>query len=101
MGGSNWPTTSVRLVAALRRPEDHVAWERFSTEYGPALLEFCERRGLQRADAEDLVQTVFVGVHRKIGVLEFSEDRGRFRSWLSTIALRAIWKLRYRKNGRH
>ncbi|HUQ72266.1 MAG TPA: sigma-70 family RNA polymerase sigma factor [Planctomycetaceae bacterium] len=100
MGGTNWPTTSVRLVAAVRTPEDRSAWNRFSDEYGPALLEFCQRRGLQSADAEDVVQTVFLGVHRTAGGFDYSPDRGRFRSWLSTIALRAIWKLRQREWAR-
>lgn len=97
MGGSNWPTTSVRLVAALRRPEDHAAWERFSEEYGPALSEYGKRHGLQQADAEDIVQIVFLGVYGRVSFLEYSADRGRFRSWLSTIALRAIWKLQKRR----
>lgn len=100
MGGSNWPTTSIRLVGALRRPEDRVAWERFSTEYAPALLEFCGRYNLQSADAEDIVQAVFLGTHRTIKNLEFSPDRGHFRSWLSTIALRAIWKFQERRRTR-
>jgi RNA polymerase sigma-70 factor (ECF subfamily) len=97
MSASYWPTTSVRLVSALRTPEDHAAWERFQEEYAPALMEFCRRRGLQTADAEDVVQSVFLGAYRTLRDLEFSSDRGRFRSWLSTIALRAIWKIREQK----
>ena len=97
MRGANWPTTSVRLVAAMRGPEDAAAWERFSTEYGPALMQFCTQRGLQPADAEDVVQTVFLGVHKRSETFDVSTDRGRFRSWLSTIALRAIWKLHQRR----
>jgi len=94
--GANWPTTSVRLVAAMRGPDEVTAWERFSTEYGPALFQFCTQRGLQPADAEDVVQTVFLGVHKRSVSFDQTVDRGRFRSWLSTIALRVIWKLRQR-----
>lgn len=100
MGESHWPTTSVRLVSALREPEDRVAWERFADEYAPALQSFCRRHGLQAADAEDIVQLVFVSTHHSVKRLEYSSDQGRFRSWLSTIALRAIWKLKERKRVR-
>ena len=96
-GLSQWPTTSVGLLAGLREADNGESWERFSTEYAPALLEFCLKRGLQQADADDVVQAVFVVTSRKIGAFEFHSDRGRFRSWLSTIALRAIWKLRQRE----
>lgn len=97
MGGTSWPTTSIRLIDAMRRSEDQVAWERFCIDYAPKLLEFCLKRGLQRADAEDIVQQIFLGVHQSIGDFHFSHERGRFRSWLSTIALRLIWKLQQRR----
>lgn len=96
-GSRQWPTTSVGLLAGLRESDNGESWEQFSTVYAPALLEFCLKRGLQQADADDVVQAVFVATSRNIGAFEFHSDRGRFRSWLSTIALRAIWRLRHRQ----
>jgi RNA polymerase sigma-70 factor (ECF subfamily) len=64
--------------------------------YGPLIYRFCRRRGLQNADARDVVQNVFVAVRRGIARFEYDPGRGRFRSWLGTITSREIGKYRRR-----
>ena len=42
-------------------------------------------------DADDVTQEVLLAVHEKIKEFEYDPARGRFRGFLKTIALRAIW----------
>lgn len=87
------------LLKALCNRQDFAAWSLFSVRYAEVLIRFCQRRGLQRADAEDISQQVLFAVSRQIPSFRQQPDRGLFRSWLATIAIRAIWKQR-RKTGR-
>lgn len=82
------------MLKALCNRQDVVAWSLFSVRYAEVLIRFCQRRGLQRADAEDISQQVLFAVSRQIPSFQRQPDRGLFRSWLATIAIRAIWKLR-------
>jgi RNA polymerase sigma-70 factor, ECF subfamily len=91
-GQDFFPTTVAPLLNALRNQEDSVAWRQFSARYAGVLICFCRRRGLQQADAEDISQQVMFAVSRQIRSFQQQADRGLFRSWLATIAIRAIWK---------
>jgi RNA polymerase sigma-70 factor (ECF subfamily) len=46
---------------------------------------FARKRGLQDADAADLMQEVFRAVSAAIGRLDYNPERGTFRSWLFTV----------------
>lgn len=50
--------------------------------YRPMLLRVCQVRGLQPADADDVVQTVFVGLVRGLRSFEYDPAKGRFRDYL-------------------
>jgi RNA polymerase sigma-70 factor (ECF subfamily) len=69
------------LVAGLKAGKGD-AYERFVREYGDRLQNFC-RRLVGPSDAPDVVQEVYIRVHRSI---ERYQPRGRFESWLFTIA---------------
>lgn len=88
----SFPTTVAPLLLALRDRQDSAAWRQFASRYAEVLVCFCRRRGLQRADAEDISQQVLFAVSRQIPTFQQCSDRGMFRSWLATIAIRAIWK---------
>lgn len=92
-----WPTTSRDLLLALRDRSNSAAWERFASQYSEIVRRFCQRQGLQHADAEDIAQKVLISVSRQIDGFDYQPERGRFRSWLATIAVRAIWRLRQRR----
>lgn len=94
-----WPTTSRELLAALPDPQNSEAWNEFDRRYGDVVRAFCLEKGLQLADAEDVTQQVFTAVSRQVGGFEYNPDRGRFRSWLVTVSLRAIWKV-WKRQGR-
>lgn len=88
----SFPTTVTPLLNALCNRQDAAAWLQFSSRYAEVLVRFCRRRGLQQADAEDISQQVLFAVSRQIPGFQHRSDRGLFRSWLATIAIRAIWK---------
>ena len=79
------PLTRASLVLRLRDRDDHDAWADFVVDYGPMLYRFVRSRGLQDADAADLVQDVMRSVGTAIGRLDYAKEKGGFRAWLFTI----------------
>jgi RNA polymerase sigma-70 factor (ECF subfamily) len=78
------------LLRLRQEPDDPAAWAAFVRRYGPLLLAWCGRWGLQAADAEDVTQTVLLKLAQYLRTFEYDPGR-RFRSLLKTIAHNA-WK---------
>lgn len=76
------PSTHASLLSRLRSEGDQAAWAEFHQRYHDLLLRFCRRRGLQHADAEDVVQNVLVGLSKSIRNFIYDPQRGRFRDYL-------------------
>ena len=93
------PETSLTLLDRLRRPDQPDAWNRFARLYAPLLLEWALARGLQNADAEDLVQTVLVRLIRQLPTYEKHAGR-TFRSWLFTVCRNECHNFRTRRATR-
>ena len=84
------PETRPSLLVRLKDRTDDQAWFEFTEIYRPVVFRLALRRGLQPADADDLVQQVFSAVARVIDSWEIDPQRGRFRTWLSRVATNAI-----------
>ncbi|SIO65151.1 RNA polymerase sigma-70 factor, ECF subfamily [Singulisphaera sp. GP187] len=80
------PTTRPSLLVRLHHPRNEAAWHEFTEIYGPLVFRLARRRGLQYADAADLMQEVFQIVARVIERGTYDANRGSFRGWLSAIA---------------
>lgn len=85
-----WPSTRESLLDRVRDLADEQAWATFVELYGPPLYRFCSRRGLQEADAADVAQSVLLTVSRAIRSFRYDPARGKFRSWLGTVAANEI-----------
>ena len=85
------PLTRVTLLARLKDGADAEAWREFVRLYGPVVYSFARRRGLQDADAADLMQEVLRSVARNAGKMEYDPKRGTFRGWLYTVTRNKIY----------
>src|SRR4249920_2698638 len=79
------PQTRASLLVQLRDGANHGAWQEFIKLYGPVVYGFARKRGLQDADAADLMQDVMRSVSTAIGRLDYDRNQGSFRGWLFTI----------------
>jgi RNA polymerase sigma-70 factor (ECF subfamily) len=88
-------TTPVSLLQRLRQPADATAWARFVDLYMPLLFHWARSKGIQDADAADLIQDVFQTMLRKLP--DFVYDRARsFRGWLHTVLMNQ-WRTSLRR----
>src|SRR3954454_6421981 len=76
--------TSPTLVEGVKRG-DPDAWGRLARLYGPLVYAWCRQAGLQPADAEDVLQDVFVTVAARVGEFRHGRAGDTFRGWLWTI----------------
>lgn len=74
--------TRASLIVRLRDGEDRDAWDEVLAIYGPLVFRMALRQGLQRADAEDVVQQVFTSLFESVEKWLEQSERGRFRNWL-------------------
>jgi RNA polymerase sigma factor (sigma-70 family) len=85
------PLTRVTLLNRLRDGTDADAWREFIRLYGPVVYGFARNRGLQDADAADLMQEVLRSIARNAGKMEYDPKRGTFRGWLYTVTRNKIY----------
>ena len=85
------PVTRVTLLARIRDGQDAEAWREFVQLYGPVVYRFARNRGLQDADAADLMQDVMRSVARNAHRMEYDPKKGTFRGWLYTVTRNKIY----------
>src|SRR5262245_55425147 len=85
------PLTRVSLLVRLRDGTNHSAWQEFARLYGPLVYGFARKRGLQDADAADLMQDVLRSVSAAIVRLDYDRNQGTFRGWLFTISRNKVF----------
>ena len=89
--------TRASLIVRLRDQEDRDAWDEVLAIYGPLVFRMALRQGLQRADAEDVVQQVFTAIFQSVEKWLEQSERGRFRSWLIGIGRNTALNMLNRK----
>ncbi len=86
----NLPDTRPSLLLRVRDANDADAWGEFEALYRPVILRLARIKGMQDSDADDLSQLVLMAVSRAVEKWEPDASRGRFRTWLHTVANNAI-----------
>lgn len=76
--------TSVTLLARACA-QDAQAWRQIVHVYGPLVLFWARRSGLEAEDAADITQEVWKAVHGRLEGFQRGESVGAFRRWLWTI----------------
>jgi RNA polymerase sigma-70 factor (ECF subfamily) len=90
--------TRPSLLVRIRDAADADSWRMFVDTYAPMVYRYCRRKGVQDADAVDVVQEVMTEVTRCIGSFHYQPERGRFRDWLGTVTRRKLVRFWRKKN---
>jgi RNA polymerase sigma-70 factor, ECF subfamily len=69
------------------RDGDGEAWDDLHTLYRPLVVGCLRRQAVAERDVDDLVQEIFLAVHRGLPSFDHSGRAGAFRAWLRAIAL--------------
>ncbi len=85
-----FPETNYSLIDRVKDVGDGASWLEFVGIYQPVVYRMARRRGLQDADAQDVMQQVFASIARSLDKWTAAEDQPPFRAWLTTIARNAI-----------
>ena len=85
------PATRASLMIRIRDSADKEAWRQFVQTYAPVVYGYARKRGLQDADAADLMQEVFRAVALSAHRLDYDPRRGTFRGWLYTVTRNKLY----------
>jgi RNA polymerase sigma-70 factor (ECF subfamily) len=90
MGGLHDSGTRITLLGRLRRdPANQAAWGEFVEHYGGKIYAWCQKWGLQEADAQDVTQNVLLKLAQKMKDFTYDPSRS-FRAWLKTLTHHAL-----------
>jgi RNA polymerase sigma factor (sigma-70 family) len=92
-------TTHISLLQRLSEGQDAAAWQEFHERYGALITGFARRRQLQPADCEDVAQEVLLSLTRTMPGFRYDPAKGKFRSYLKTITLHAVFKCKLQRHG--
>ncbi len=93
--GIERPDVETADGALLRacRDRDALAWDELVARYERLVFSVALRNGLEREDAADVTQEVFVALLDALGSLK---DDAALASWLMTVARRTAWRVNSR-----
>src|SRR6185295_11188435 len=90
-------TTPPSLLERIRKPSEGQAWERFVALYTPYIFSLVRRAGVDRDEASDVVQEVFLLLTRKMAEFEYDAERS-FRAWLRTVVRNRLHEFARRRS---
>ena len=79
----NNETTRSSVLKAVADTENEAAWQRFFDLYAGFVFSIARAKGLNDADADDIVQVVFSDLARNLPTFKYDRAKGRFRSYLA------------------
>jgi RNA polymerase sigma factor (sigma-70 family) len=85
------PQTLLKKIAEYANGDDAAEWARFVELYTPVIRAFiCAREDIGEADADDVVQEIFVRLVDVLRAGTYRSERGRFRAYLGTMVRRLL-----------
>ena len=81
----NNETTRSSVIRAVADTENAAAWNRLFNLYAGFVYSIARRKGLNDADADDIVQMVFADLARNLPSFKYDREKGRFRSYLAAL----------------
>ena len=78
------------LLLRIADANDGDAWRQFVAIYEPVVYRIARQKGMQDADAHDVVQYVMAAVARSIDRWQSDTSRASFRTWLYRVANNAF-----------
>lgn len=92
-------TTHSALLLQLAEDDNSAAWQEFCVRYGDLIRGVARQHGLQAADADDVLQDVLVSLNKAMRNFSYDRERGRFRSYLRTMTIHALYARLRQKRG--
>ena len=81
----NNESTRSSVLRAVANTENEAAWNRLFDLYAGFVYSIARRKGLNDADADDIVQMVFADLARNLPSFKYDREKGRFRSYLAAL----------------
>lgn len=91
--GSLVPTRD-SLLSRLRNCEDQEGWREFFETYWRLIYKVAREAGLEDSQAQDVVQTTFIYLSRRMPKFHYDRARGSFKAWLLRVTRSRISVLR-------
>jgi len=85
-------TTHASLLMRLSEGADKAAWVEFFDRYSELIRGFARRQNVSPTECDDILQDVLVSLTRAMPGFSYDPARGKFRSYLKTVVLRAIFR---------
>ncbi|TWU05458.1 RNA polymerase sigma factor [Stieleria varia] len=83
-------STNISLIARIQASErEEDAWIEFVERYGQRIFQWCEKRGLQPSDAEDVTQQVLIRIAKYLRNFRYDAKQS-FRGYLQRMTGNAI-----------
>lgn len=92
-------TTHATLLARLNAGPDAAAWAEFCDRYSELIRAFARRQGLQPADCDEVLQDVLLALSQSMPGFRYDPTRGKFRSYLKTVVIHAVYRRFCQKQG--
>ena len=91
------PQTLLRKIAEYAQGDDAAEWAKFAELYEPVIrLYIAQSRTVSAADADDIVQDIFIKLVEVLRNGEYKREKGSFRTYLAAMVRRLLID-RYRR----
>lgn len=91
--------TRQSLLTRLRDWQDQDGWREFFDSYLRLIYNVARKSGLGDAEAQDVVQTTFMYLARRMPTFRYDRARGSFKSWLRVVTRSRISGYRRRERA--